>query len=401
MHLLGKALFATAVGLGVAAIHPAPAAAQISIGVSINFAPPPLPIYDQPPIPAPDYLWAPGYWAWDPDFGDYYWVPGAWVAPPRPGLLWTPPWWGWSDGAYVFHDGYWGPQIGFYGGIVYGFGYDGVGYQGGYWNGPHFFYNRTINNVGVNITNVYSKTVVINRTAVSFNGPGGSGARPTPAQVTAGRMAHVPPTAAQTRQVHAAAAVPAFRASMNKGRPPVAATAHVAQFKGAGVVTNARPGGAYHPPANAGRPGGPANGARPNAPAAPPPGQAHGPALRSGAPPARGPGAGPGPTEPRPAAHAARPHTAPSFGGPEGGPPSHADRNFARPPAERAAPEGGPPPREFQQRQGPPDRGPGPGPGARPDRAAPPPHEAAPRSAPPPPHNNGGGGGDRDRHEPG
>jgi len=28
--------------------------------------PPPLPEYDQPPAPDPDYLWTPGYWAWGP-----------------------------------------------------------------------------------------------------------------------------------------------------------------------------------------------------------------------------------------------------------------------------------------------------------------------------------------------
>jgi hypothetical protein len=48
-----------------------------------------LPVYDQPPIPEPGYIWTPGYWAWDDDSG-YYWVPGTWVLPPEPALLWTP-----------------------------------------------------------------------------------------------------------------------------------------------------------------------------------------------------------------------------------------------------------------------------------------------------------------------
>ena len=98
--------------------------AQVAIGISVDIEPPPLPVYDQPPIPAPGYLWVPGYWAWDDDTG-YYWVPGTWVLPPEPELLWTPGYWGWSDGVYVFYDGYWGPQIGFYGGVAYGFGYTG------------------------------------------------------------------------------------------------------------------------------------------------------------------------------------------------------------------------------------------------------------------------------------
>src|SRR2546430_2420404 len=79
--------------------------------------------------------------------------------------------WGWDDGYYVFHQGYWGPHIGFYGGVVYGFGYDGVGYEGGYWRNGAFFYNRTVNNISnvSTITNVYSKTVIINnKTNVSF-----------------------------------------------------------------------------------------------------------------------------------------------------------------------------------------------------------------------------------------
>jgi WXXGXW repeat (2 copies) len=53
-------------------------AAPVSIGISINIEPPPLPVYEQPPIPEPGYLWVPGYWAWNDDIDDYYWVPGTW-----------------------------------------------------------------------------------------------------------------------------------------------------------------------------------------------------------------------------------------------------------------------------------------------------------------------------------
>jgi WXXGXW repeat (2 copies) len=70
---------------------------QLVLGVSVNEAPPPLPIYDQPPIPAPGYLWVPGYWAWS-EGGGYYWVPGTWIMPPKAGLVWTPGYWGSEEG---------------------------------------------------------------------------------------------------------------------------------------------------------------------------------------------------------------------------------------------------------------------------------------------------------------
>jgi hypothetical protein len=154
----------------------------------------------------------PGYWAWDDDTG-YYWVPGTWVTPPEPELLWTPGYWGWDDGNYSFHGGYWGPHIGFYGGVAYGFGYTGDGYEGGYWRDGAFFYNRTVNNISnVSVTNVYNKTVVVNNTTnVSYNGgTGGTAAKPTPEQVAVEKEHHVAPTAEQTRHVEAAAKDPAF-----------------------------------------------------------------------------------------------------------------------------------------------------------------------------------------------
>lgn len=83
---------------GVAISVPSAADAGVSIGLSITVAPPILPVYVQPPVPGPNYIWAPGYWAYGED--DYYWVPGTWVLAPRPGLLWTPGYWGWSDGIY-------------------------------------------------------------------------------------------------------------------------------------------------------------------------------------------------------------------------------------------------------------------------------------------------------------
>jgi len=116
---------------------------------------------------------------------------------PEPGLLWTPACWGWGGNGYVFHDGYWGQQVGFYGGISYGYGYFGDGYQGGRWQGRQFYYNRSVSNVNVtNIHNVYNTTVINNTTVnrVSYNGGnGGISARPTPQQEAVAHERHIPP----------------------------------------------------------------------------------------------------------------------------------------------------------------------------------------------------------------
>ncbi|HVI76887.1 MAG TPA: YXWGXW repeat-containing protein, partial [Candidatus Acidoferrum sp.] len=95
--------------------------AQVSVGISVRFGPPPIPVYAQPICPGPGYFWTPGYWSWSDDDG-YYWVPGTWVVAPV-GMYWTPGYWGWGGGFYSWHSGYWGPHVGFYGGINYGFGY--------------------------------------------------------------------------------------------------------------------------------------------------------------------------------------------------------------------------------------------------------------------------------------
>src|SRR6516225_753403 len=216
----------------------APAYAQDGIGIAVDIGPPGLPVYDQPPIPASGYIWTPGYWAWDDDTG-YYWVPGTWVLPPEPGLLWTPGYWGWNEGVYAFHEGYWGPEVGFYGGVSYGFGYTGVGYEGGYWRGGAFFYNRSVNNISnVSVTNVYNKTVVVNNTTnVSYNGgAGGTTAQATPQQIAAANQQHVPPTPQQTQHMQMAAKDPALSLNNNQGHPTVAATTQPAQLSGAGVV---------------------------------------------------------------------------------------------------------------------------------------------------------------------
>jgi hypothetical protein len=230
-----------------------PSFAQVRI--SVAFGPPPIPAYEQPLCPGEGYIWTPGYWAWDDEYDDYYWVPGTWVLAPEVGFFWTPPYWAWVDGAYVFYDGYWGPQVGFYGGIVYGFGYFGSGYVGGRWQGDRFFYNRSVTNVNVvSVRNVYNETVVnknvtVNR--VSYNGgPGGVQARPRPEEQTAARQRHIPPVAVQTQHFQAARSNPELHASSNRGKPPVAATPKPAAFNDRSVVPAKAAGAPYNPPAN-------------------------------------------------------------------------------------------------------------------------------------------------------
>jgi hypothetical protein len=239
-------------------------ACMAQVAITVSFAPPELPVYTQPVCLGEDYIWTPGYWAWDPDVGDYYWVPGTWVLAPEPGFLWTPPYWAWGPAGYAFYPGYWGPGIGFYGGIVYGFGYFGNGYEGGRWENGHFFYNQSVSNVNVTVIhNVYNTKIVnenVNVTRVSFNGGnGGVNARPTPQEEAFAHERHVPATAAQTQHIQAAQQNTQLRASVNRGKPPVAATAKPGEFSGHDVVA-ARSGGRYTPPPpnHGGAPGKPA-----------------------------------------------------------------------------------------------------------------------------------------------
>src|SRR5947199_7337851 len=152
---------------------PASSPAQVAVGITVGFAPPDLPVYEQPICPGDDYIWTPGFWAWDDDYGDYYWVPGTWILAPEPGYLWTPPYWAWGGSGFVFYEGYWSYQVvGFYGGVDYGYGYFGHGYEGGRWEGNRFFYNRAVNNVNVTVIhNVYEAPITHrDERRVSYNG---------------------------------------------------------------------------------------------------------------------------------------------------------------------------------------------------------------------------------------
>jgi hypothetical protein len=207
--------------IAVLAIALATSVSFAGVFISVNFAPPALPVYAQPVCPGDGYLWVPGYWAYAP--AGYYWVPGTWVLAPAPGLLWTPGYWGWGGGVYLWHPGYWGPHIGFYGGVNYGFGYTGVGYVGGMWVGGVFRYNTAVSNVNVTVVhNTYIDRTVIRNTVVnrtSFNGPGGITARPSPAELAAAHEQHIAPTSAQLSHERAAGTNRANFASVNHGTP--------------------------------------------------------------------------------------------------------------------------------------------------------------------------------------
>jgi hypothetical protein len=168
-----------------------------NVTVQAQQPPPALPDYTQPECPGDGYLWEPGYWAWGGT--DYYWVPGVWVLPPEPGLLWTPGYWGFYGGFYGWHPGYWGAEVGFYGGINYGFGYYGTGFYGGRWENGHFLYNTAAWRINRNVIhNVYvSKDGIRGASGarVSFNGA--HGVRPAAREETIMHSNHRAATPAQ------------------------------------------------------------------------------------------------------------------------------------------------------------------------------------------------------------
>lgn len=209
--------------------------ARAAVFVSVAIAPPVLPVYVQPPLPAPGYIWTPGYWA----YGDagYYWVPGTWVMPPRVGVLWTPGYWGFVGGVYAWHTGYWGPHVGFYGGVNYGFGYMGVGFAGGEWHGGAFAYNSACANFGgVHVTNVYvNKTIieqntVVNVNHVSYNGGAGIQAHASTEEMQYEHEQHFQATANQMQHEHFASQDRAQLASVNHGQPGTMASARPAAY---------------------------------------------------------------------------------------------------------------------------------------------------------------------------
>jgi hypothetical protein len=149
---------------GLSGSKPQPPVDDASDPVYALKPPPPLRDESQPRDPGDNSRWTPGSWYYDSGQSDYYWVPGVWVTPPH-GELWTPPYWQYDSGRYQWHHGYWGPHVGFYGGINYGFGYFGRGYH----SSPIKSGNR-----------------------LSYNGgPGRIPRKPTPEELAANRDKHI------------------------------------------------------------------------------------------------------------------------------------------------------------------------------------------------------------------
>ncbi|MGA7859334.1 MAG: hypothetical protein WCA11_15465 [Terracidiphilus sp.] len=225
-----------------------PASSFAGVFISVGFAPPVLPVYEQPPCPEPGWMWTPGYWAYGDD--GYYWVPGTWVPAPYDGALWTPPYWGWSDGLYVFHPGYWGRNVGYYGGVDYGFGYLGIGFVGGRWHGRDFEYNRAYMHVDERrIHDVYddrgdaSRYMVARDSRVSYSGgPGGIRHDPSPQERAAMHEQHMGRTSYQTQHVNAAMSDHNSYFNSNHGRPSNVAVARPLAPVSHGMPNNMRQG---------------------------------------------------------------------------------------------------------------------------------------------------------------
>jgi hypothetical protein len=207
-----------------------PATSSAAVFVSVGFAPPVLPVYEQPLCPQDGWMWTPGFWAYGDD--GYYWVPGTWVPAPYEGALWTPGYWGWGNGLYIWHGGYWGPHVGYYGGVNYGFGYMGIGFVGGMWAGGAFRYNTAvmhvnttvIHNTYVDRTSVERNTVANDRHVAFSGGPGGINHPATAQENQYSHESHTAPTSYQTQHETAARTNVNNYASHNGGHPTNAAT---------------------------------------------------------------------------------------------------------------------------------------------------------------------------------
>ena len=70
---------------------------------------PPANITENPPAEKPtgdQFVWVPGYWAWDSERNSYIWVSGCWRAAP-PSRYWVPGYWSKTDMGWQWVPGFW------------------------------------------------------------------------------------------------------------------------------------------------------------------------------------------------------------------------------------------------------------------------------------------------------
>ena len=161
---------------------------------------------------------------------------------------------------YVFHTGYWGPHVGYYGGVNYGFGYMGVGFVGGMWRGNSFAYNTAVmhvNNTVIHNTyidrTVVERNTIVNNNHVAFSGgPGGINHPPSAAEQAANHDQHLGATSFQAAHANSAMNNKASYAHNNGGHPQTLAASRLlaAENHNAPAGFNAR--GSANANANAG-----------------------------------------------------------------------------------------------------------------------------------------------------
>jgi hypothetical protein len=66
---------------------------------------PPVPVIETRVVaPGPDFVWVPGYHAWN---AAYIWVPGRWERPPRERAVWVPAHWQHERYGWYLVEGHW------------------------------------------------------------------------------------------------------------------------------------------------------------------------------------------------------------------------------------------------------------------------------------------------------
>jgi hypothetical protein len=73
---------------------------------------PPAVIDEAPPSDRPSgdqFVWIPGYWAWDSERNGYIWVSGCWRAAP-PSMYWVPGYWARTTDGWQWVAGFWSPS---------------------------------------------------------------------------------------------------------------------------------------------------------------------------------------------------------------------------------------------------------------------------------------------------